>query len=283
MTLEQLINLARTRLRDKLLPYLWDDSDLTEFANSAVTEACARARLLQTSVTLPVVAGIETYTIPYTVLKPLGAMFLDHAGITVNAGTFVVGRWYIVGTPGTTVYTTVGAANSTAGTLFRATGVGSGTGTATLCNETSLIPIGQTDYFSLRAFSHQTSGRPMYYIRGDAANTVLLYPTPNLAGHMILDVARMPTEGEEMTEGDSVPVIPAEFHRDLVYWMLAEAYLIDNSDTKSSKNSMENAAKFEAKFGRRITARGEAMGRKYIVGSNMRNHSFGGDNNSIYH
>ena len=282
MTLSDLIKLARTRLRDKQLPYLWDDSDLTEFANSAVTEACARARLLQTSVTLPVVAGIETYTIPYTVLKPLGAMFLDHAGITVNAGTFVVGRWYIVGTPGTTVYTTVGAANSTAGTLFRATGVGSGTGTATLCNETSLIPIGQTDYFSLRAFSHQTSGRPMYYIRGDAANTVLLYPTPNLAGHMILDVARMPTEGEEMVSFADEPVIPAEFHRDLVHWIMAEAYNVHDSDMLDVNAAKKYEDKFIACFGRKITARGEAMGRKYIVGSNMRNHTFGGDNNSLY-
>jgi hypothetical protein len=50
---------------------------------------------------------------------------------TVNAGSFVVGTEYTIATPGTTTWTSIGAANNNAGTVFTATGAGSGTGVAT--------------------------------------------------------------------------------------------------------------------------------------------------------
>ena len=49
---------------------------------------------------------------------------------TVNAGSFVAGQWYEIDFVGTTNFTTIGAASNTNGTIFLATGVGSGTGTA---------------------------------------------------------------------------------------------------------------------------------------------------------
>ena len=63
-----------------------------------------------------------------------GTLFSDslHTGTspTVNAGSFIVGKRYkIVSATGTT-WTTIGAANNTAGTVFTATDVGTGTGTA---------------------------------------------------------------------------------------------------------------------------------------------------------
>jgi hypothetical protein len=49
----------------------------------------------------------------------------------VNAGSFISGKRYKIVSPGTTDFTLIGSANSTAGTVFTSTGVGSGTGTAT--------------------------------------------------------------------------------------------------------------------------------------------------------
>jgi hypothetical protein len=46
------------------------------------------------------------------------------------AGNFVTGRVYRIVTPGSTSFTSIGAANNSAGTIFTATGPGSGTGTA---------------------------------------------------------------------------------------------------------------------------------------------------------
>lgn len=50
---------------------------------------------------------------------------------TVIAGSFVIGATYTILTVGTTTWTLIGAASNTVGVTFVATGVGSGTGTAT--------------------------------------------------------------------------------------------------------------------------------------------------------
>jgi hypothetical protein len=58
-------------------------------------------------------------------------LFMNYTGATaVNAGSFVVGNWYKIKFVGTTVFTSIGAASNTVGVDFKATGVGSGTGTA---------------------------------------------------------------------------------------------------------------------------------------------------------
>jgi hypothetical protein len=66
------------------------------------------------------------------------------AGSTDNAGTFVVGRLYVIESAGDTDFTLVGAANSTVGTIFTATGVGTGTGTARrilIVSTVSTLPV----------------------------------------------------------------------------------------------------------------------------------------------
>jgi predicted RecA/RadA family phage recombinase len=49
---------------------------------------------------------------------------------TTAATALVAGTWYIIATPGDTVWTSYGAPTTTAGTYFKATGAGTGTGTA---------------------------------------------------------------------------------------------------------------------------------------------------------
>tara|TARA_R110000803_G_scaffold129779_1_gene197006 strand:+ start:916 stop:2352 length:1437 start_codon:yes stop_codon:yes gene_type:complete len=51
---------------------------------------------------------------------------------TVSAGAFVTGLDYTIASAGNTSFTSIGAANNTVGTVFKATGAGSGTGNATL-------------------------------------------------------------------------------------------------------------------------------------------------------
>lgn len=54
-------------------------------------------------------------------------------GVDVNAGSFVVDTWYEIMTVGTTDFTEIGAASNTVGEIFKATGIGSGTGMARSC------------------------------------------------------------------------------------------------------------------------------------------------------
>jgi len=53
-------------------------------------------------------------------------------GYTITAGSFVVGKTYLITSVGTTNFQSIGATSNTVGVLFTATGVGSGTGTAQL-------------------------------------------------------------------------------------------------------------------------------------------------------
>ena len=55
-------------------------------------------------------------------------------GTLLNAGSFVSGQVYQIVTVGTTNFTLIGAASNTIGVCFKATGIGSGTGTARLSN-----------------------------------------------------------------------------------------------------------------------------------------------------
>ncbi len=59
---------------------------------------------------------------------------------SVNAGSFVTGEYYQIEAAGNTNFTLVGAANSVVGTVFIATGAGSGTGTAQLLSTITTVP-----------------------------------------------------------------------------------------------------------------------------------------------
>jgi len=54
--------------------------------------------------------------------------------VQINAGSFVVGKQYVISSVGSTNFTAIGAANNNVGTYFVATGTGSGTGTAWAIN-----------------------------------------------------------------------------------------------------------------------------------------------------
>jgi len=56
--------------------------------------------------------------------------YLD--GTVITAGSFIVGKTYVIATVGTTDFTLIGASANTVGVAFVATGVGAGTGTAGL-------------------------------------------------------------------------------------------------------------------------------------------------------
>jgi len=59
-----------------------------------------------------------------------GSKLFNYGVPTIAAGSFVVGSTYKILNAGTTDFTLIGAANNNYGTVFTATGIGSGTGTA---------------------------------------------------------------------------------------------------------------------------------------------------------
>ena len=57
----------------------------------------------------------------------------QHSSSSISAGAFIVGTKYKIKVTGTTNFTLIGAANNSVGTIFTATGVGAGSGTAEPC------------------------------------------------------------------------------------------------------------------------------------------------------
>lgn len=121
----------------------------------------------------------------------------------VTAGSFVVGREYIILSAGTTNFTLVGAANSNPGTRFTASGVGTGSGTAyeggtlyeKITYSVSAISKASPAQVTFTEAHHYQSGHlinisgvggmtqvdGLYYIKVNGTTTVQLYTDATLA------------------------------------------------------------------------------------------------------
>jgi len=82
--------------------------------------------------------GGTASTISITFTSGLAVQY--QPGLSVTAGSFVAGVTYEITSLGTTNFALIGApANATVGTLFTATGVGSGTGTAVIAIQSCMV------------------------------------------------------------------------------------------------------------------------------------------------
>jgi len=120
-----------------------------EYTNAGAT-ALTSMSALKTLIDSAAIAGITTRINSNGQLEILaasnatnGAAKIESASIaTVTAGNFVVGRRYKIKTVGTTSFTAIGASANVIGTIFTASGVGSGNGDADPVVESSLTSIG---------------------------------------------------------------------------------------------------------------------------------------------
>ena len=82
-------------------------------------------------------------------------------GTLVTAGSFVTSVTYVIETTGTTDFTLIGAANSSPGTIFTATGAGTGTGTARIQSPVSKFTSVQVSSRNLVAIVRDGGGTPI--------------------------------------------------------------------------------------------------------------------------
>ena len=76
-------------------------------------------------------ASANTVGVPFVATGVGTGTGVATLSVVISAGSFVVGRSYIIKTVGTTDFTLIGASANTVGVTFVATGVGTGTGVAT--------------------------------------------------------------------------------------------------------------------------------------------------------
>lgn len=100
--------------------------------------------------------GNQNYAGTYTLSQA-------QSSLLVNAGSFVVGQQYVIQFAGNTNWTAVGASASAVGTVFTATGVGSGSGVAnTVLNVTAYYPRPVTIDSAFVRVNTTSNGVPIY-------------------------------------------------------------------------------------------------------------------------
>lgn len=121
---------------------------------------------LQQDVTIPLVAGQNLYSLGpsygIAMTKPLRvteAYYLQ--GAPVTAGSFVVDTTYTILSIGTTDFTAIGAGANQVASTFTASGVGSGTGTASTGTRRPLTVLSREEFTNLSQTN--TRGEPNSY------------------------------------------------------------------------------------------------------------------------
>lgn len=92
------------------------------------------------------------------------------SGTSVTAGSFVVGNYYRINAVGTTNFMAIGSPSNAVGTIFQATGAGTGTGTAQFMNEVlpsaptnSTVATGTVSSSATSVTLNGLSGNTKYY------------------------------------------------------------------------------------------------------------------------
>lgn len=112
------------------------------------------------------------------------------------------------------------------------------------------VPLRQVhrDYLDSRRSGWETeSGQPTAYMH-DPVGTLILVPTPETAAIVTVRMYR------SLHEDDELEVLPATYHRDLVWWVAFEAFLLRDADGEDSPRAQHALTMFERRFGPRKTA-----------------------------
>lgn len=112
-----------------------------------------------------------------------------------------------------------------------------------------------------------------YFIHRD---TITVYPTPSESDVLDLHVYRRPLSSEELKDSTDVPVIPEQYHRQLVHWMLHEAYQKNDSDVMNAKASDAAAVEFIRAFGSGRSAKFDRWRRESPQGREVYGRRMGG-------
>lgn len=98
-----------------------------------------------------------------------------------------------------------------------------------------------------RLYTGLTNKQPLFVVRGRGLR---LIPSPALAddgGELRIEVYRLPIV-ERFTDIHEIPEIPSEFHRDLIWWVLGEAYSKRDEDVLDEETGMRTSSRYFSRF-----------------------------------
>jgi hypothetical protein len=122
---------------------------------------------------------------------------------TVNAGSFVVGRTYIISSAGSTTWTSIGAVDNLLGTKFTATGVGAGSGVAKSVYFLKYVSASQLSFF--HTFEDARNGTNRFTVSGGSGVQTLTdaFYDSNLEGFWLSNEA-LPRKSVVRRQGDTM-------------------------------------------------------------------------------
>ncbi|MBF0339451.1 MAG: hypothetical protein HQL95_00630 [Magnetococcales bacterium] len=95
-------------------------------------------------------------------------------------------------------------------------------------------------------------GTPEYFVQDVGSSQIGLFPRPVADEVLQLLVSRLPLS--DLVHGADIPEIHPMHHAALVYWMVHEALLKEDSETRNEQKAMQYLQLFEAQFGPRKNA-----------------------------
>lgn len=120
------------------------------------------------------------------------------------------------------------------------------------------------------------------YISGKATSfgilgqTLYLNFVPSATDTLTLRVRRLPLDTEMMVDTTDEPIISTDFHSDLAHWALYKAFIRKDADAQSSSDAEVHLGFFEARFGKKPSARAKNTMRSQRRRGRMHSVRFGG-------
>lgn len=106
-------------------------------------------------------------------------------------------------------------------------------------------------------------------------NAIYLNPVPNANTTLNIRVRRLPLSTEVMVGSNDEPVIPPEYHLDLIHWALYKAFWKKDADTRSDTDAAAHLKIFEDRFGKKPSARNKQVMRAQRHHGRMHARKFG--------
>jgi hypothetical protein len=132
------------------------------------------------------------------------------------------------------------------------------------------------EFFTLTQFGNFPGPTPKFFASADTWDTVRLNPIPSEVGTLDFEYSRLPNEDERMVGMGDEPIIPAEMHRDLVHWIVFEAFSLRDADTKDANAADKAEAKFDRRFGPKVSGKMRMAAHTIGVNENVYPVRFGG-------
>ena len=104
-------------------------------------------------------------------------------------------------------------------------------------------------------YKDSTAAIPTHYFQNLTPNTITFYPTPSTATTVTLRGTFVPIIANDFGANDDLPSeIPEMYHRDLIHWILYEAFDRPDADTYDPKKSERSKQRFIDIFGEKLPA-----------------------------